>query len=92
MLEVPSLRTHGSLSLVTWFTDLETLEAVVVVSAASSVAFAMALHASPHDLNSQYALAERVHASRGERAQGGAGSAALYKWAMEFLVLFKVSD
>ena len=93
-MEVPSIRTHGSISLVTWFQELETLQAEEVESAAYIDAFAVALHASPHDLNSHYALAERVHASwRGrsqQQSRGDAGAAALYKWAMELLALFKV--
>ena len=58
-------------------------------AAAFMDAFAVALHVSPHDLNSQYALAERVHSSgmRGNNAE----SAALNEWALECLLLFKVS-
>jgi hypothetical protein len=85
-IEVPSFRTHGSIGLVTFFRELETLKAAEEESASYIDAFAAALHASSHDINSLYALAERVHASQRTSTE----SDFLYKWAMDTLALFKV--
>jgi len=86
LVEVPSMRTDGSISLIKWFSELAALKSSEEESAAYIDAFAAALHVCPHNLVSLNALAKRVLVTRRTTTE----ISFVTKWAKNYLALLKV--